>query len=75
MMENNGPSDEKNFFPYMPGTEDVVNEILHSEAVRTIKEYDTDRDYSIKFWIVLRDLSELGHVDHGFSLLTISMRM
>ena len=44
MMENNGPSDEKNFFPYMPGTEDVVNEILHSEAVRTIKEYDTDRE-------------------------------
>ncbi len=35
--------DEKDF-PYMPGTEDIVREILKHEAIKTVKEYDTDRE-------------------------------
>ena len=31
-------------FPYMPGTEDIVREILKHEAIKTVKEYDTDRE-------------------------------
>ena len=31
-------------FPYMPGTEDIVREILRNEAIKTIMEYDTDRE-------------------------------
>lgn len=42
--ENKGPSDEKNSFPYMPGTEDIVREILKYEAIKTVKEYDIDRE-------------------------------
>lgn len=34
----------KEYFPYMPGTEDIVSEILRVEAIKTLKEYETDKE-------------------------------
>ena len=34
----------KKELPYMPGTEDIVREILRNEAIKTLIEYDTDRE-------------------------------
>lgn len=35
---------DHNFNPYSPGIEDVVRDILHKEAVKTISECDSDRE-------------------------------
>ena len=39
-----GDKEDEKKFPYMPGTEDIVREILKNEAIKTIMEYDTDRE-------------------------------
>lgn len=37
------PKDD-GYQPYMPGVEDVVMEILRSESIKTLKEFDTDKE-------------------------------
>ncbi|MHB1440555.1 MAG: DUF5906 domain-containing protein [Cuniculiplasma sp.] len=37
-------SSPPDFHPFMPGIEDIVMDILHKEAVKTLKEYDTDKE-------------------------------
>ena len=32
------------FQPFMPGTEDIAREILRSESINTLKEFDTDKE-------------------------------
>ena len=44
MAEKTDKKETKEFQPYMPGTEDIVREILHSEAIKTLKEYDTEKE-------------------------------
>ena len=36
--------EDPEFQPFFPGIEDIVMDILHTEAVITIKEHDTDRE-------------------------------
>ena len=42
--EKKEPENDTNFHPYMPGTEDVIKEILKFEAIKTVKETDTDKE-------------------------------
>ena len=39
-----GDKEDEREFPYMPGTEDIVREILKYETIKTVKEHDTDRE-------------------------------
>ncbi len=42
--EEDTDQDIKDFEPYIPGIGDVVREILYNEAVKTIRETDTDKE-------------------------------
>ena len=35
---------ETDFQPFMPGIEDIAREILHSESIYALKEFDTDKE-------------------------------
>ena len=41
---NTDKKETKEFNPYMLGTEDIVREIFHWEAIKTLKEFDTDKE-------------------------------